>query len=205
MITAKLIKSLEQDGFALDFPKYESNDERIIEILKTNNERLSLSLPLILRYEFNYHKIIKKLTKAQIQLFNKSIILSNNIFKKEHIENTSLINIIKENDLKQKISKIELEYYHSSFKAFLKNKEHKEEQHTTKQINLRTTLNLNQSLAKLYSPAKIRIMQKIFNHEQLTNTELKYYYRSIRPLIIAILNENLQKYIRIVETTKKYM
>jgi len=43
MITAKLIKSLEQEGFALDFPQYTSNEERIIELIKEKNERLLLA------------------------------------------------------------------------------------------------------------------------------------------------------------------
>jgi len=69
---------------------------------------------------------------------------------------------------------------------------------------LRSTLNINKALSIIYSPGKQKIMEKIFNHEPLTNSELKYYYRSIRPLAQSILNEKLQDYLRIIESTKKY-
>ena len=46
-------------------------------------------------------------------------------------------------------------------------------------------------------------MEKIFNHEKLTNTELKYYYKSISNINKATLNPQLENYLRIIETTKK--
>ena len=61
MISAKLIKDLEREGFSLEFPSYESNEERILEILKENNPRLNLAMPLLLQYKFDYKEIINKL------------------------------------------------------------------------------------------------------------------------------------------------
>ncbi len=43
MISARLIKDPEREGFSLEFPGYESNEERIIEILRENNPRLNLN------------------------------------------------------------------------------------------------------------------------------------------------------------------
>lgn len=204
MISAKLIKNLEKEGFKLDFPSYSFNENRIIEILKENNERLNLAIPLLLQYEFNYKKIIRKISSTKIKKFHKIIIITNKIFKSEGINNDQIKKTIKENKIKEKITKGEFEYYYDIFKESIKNKEIKKEELIKEQIEIRGILNTNQALAKIFSPGKLRIMDKIFQHEPLTNTELKYYYRSIRPLILSILNENLQKYARIIESSKKY-
>ena len=71
-------------------------------------------------------------------------------------------------------------------------------------IKLRSKLNTNKSLSILFSPGKIKIMDKIFNHEKLSNSELKYCYRPIRPSIHSILNKNLQDYTKIIDSLKKY-
>ncbi len=204
MISAKLMKSLEEEGFSLEIPDYESNEQRIIELLKEENARLLSALPLFLQYGFTYKEIIKELNRRQIKSLDKSIAIAYSIFEKENIEHSYLKKIIKDYTLPKNISKEEFSYYHSLFKDALKKKERKEEKDLTIQIELRGRLNLNKALSTIYSPGKRRIMEKIFNHEILTNTELKYYYRSIRPLILAILNETLQKYLRITESTKKY-
>ena len=204
MISAKLMRSLEQEGFALDFPAYASNEERIIEIIQEKNERLLLALPLLFQYQFDYTRITKQLKKEEIEKLNEIIFITSELLRKEKISNHHLEAIIKQYSLGTKISKTELEYYYASFKEFLKNRQKTEESSLIAQISIRGTLNINQALAKIYSPGKLRIMNKIFNHEKITNTELKYYYRSIRPLILSILNENMQKYLRLIENAKKY-
>ncbi|KHO49831.1 MAG: hypothetical protein QT02_C0003G0021 [archaeon GW2011_AR9] len=205
MISARLMKSLEQEGFILDFPGYAFNEEKIIEILQQNNERLLLALPLLLQYPFDYLKISKQLRKGSLAKFKKIIIITSEICKRKKINNLLLKNILKQYSLHQKIPKGDMEYYYTSFKESLRNQEKKEESGLIAQISIRGILNLNQALARIYSPGKLRIMNKIFNHEKLTNTELKYYYRAIRPLILSILNENMQKYLRLIESAKKYI
>ena len=204
MISAQLIKSLEKEGFSLEFSEYASNEERMIDILKEENERLLLALPLLLQYQFDYATIISKLKLQKIKIFNRLIIIANNIFEKEKIDNAHLLLIIQKHSFARKIPKEEFAYYYSNFESFQKNKEKEEEKKLIAQTDIRSKLNLNQSSSTIFSPAKRRIMEKIFNHEPLTNTELKYYYRSIRPLLHALLNENLRNYARIIEATKKY-
>lgn len=204
MISAKLLKSLEKEGFSLEFPDYPSNEERIIDILKEKNERLLLTIPLLLRYNFNYATITSKLKPKQIKILNQLLIITYHLFEKERIDTTSLTSIIKKHSITYKFSSEELGYYHRNFKDFQKNKEKEEEKILTIQTTIRSKLNLTQSLSIIFSPAKCRIMGKIFSHENLTNTELKYYYRSIRPLLLAILNENMRNYLRIIESTRKY-
>lgn len=205
MISAKLMKSLEQEGFALEFPGYASNEERIIEILKEDNSRLLLALPLLLKYDFNYEKIKRKIRFKKIfKKFNQIILFTNKIFIKEKIGNSHLKKIIQKYSLKQETPEEEFNYYYGSFQEFNKKAEVQREENLKEQIALRGKLNLNQALSEIFSPGKLRIMDKIFNHEILTNTEIKYYYKAVRPLILAILNENQQKYLRIIESTKKY-
>lgn len=208
MISAKLIKDLEREGFRLEFPSYESNEERIMEILKENNSRLNLAMPLLLRYTFDYRNIVNRLNSMKtgaelIKNFKKIIVISSKIFKLEGIDNRYLKTIIKEGKIKEKIRKEEFEYYHDSFIEFIRKSAEEDESYLKEQIKIRGKLNTNKALSNIYSPGKLRIMDKIFNHEPLTNTELKYYYRSIRPLNLSIVNEDMQKYARIIESIRK--
>lgn len=203
MPSAKLIKSLEKKGFLLEFPDYNSSEEIITEILKENNPRIILSLPLFLNEKFDYKKIASKLNKKEKKELNKAIILSEKIYNKERIEN-ELRSIIKENKIKSKFSESEFNEYYDSFKENQLDKSSKEQKIIEKQSKLRLNLDLNKSLQTLFSPAKIRIMGEIFNHEKLSNTELKYYYRSISNINKAVLNSALQDYLRIIEISKKF-
>tara|TARA_Y100000034_G_C6833573_1_gene376503 strand:- start:530 stop:1177 length:648 start_codon:yes stop_codon:yes gene_type:complete len=203
LISARLIKNLEEKGFSLKFPSYESDEKLIIQILKEDNERLELALPLLLQHEFDYEKIKKNISKKELNILNKAILISKRIFDKENIINTHLKKIIRKYSLKEKITKEEFEYNYISFKESRRNKESNAEKKTAKQLTIRGKLNLQKALSTIYALGKLRIMDKIFNHEPLTNSELKYYYRSIRPLTLAILNENMRKYIRIIETSRK--
>lgn len=204
MISAKLINELESYGFRLDLPRYNTTEEIIIEILCENNPRLDAAIPLLLEKDWNYEKIIKKLDISTKNRLNKILCIANQIFNEENIQSTYLNNIIKKCKIKANNTNEEFQYYHSVFKDSKKNIQEKNEEYAIEQIKIRSILNRNQALSHIFSPGKQRIMEKIYNHELLTNTELKYYYRSIRPLILSMFNDNLQKYIRIIESTKKY-
>jgi hypothetical protein len=193
MIDAALIKDLEKRGFSLDLPEYNNND-RIISILKLKNERLYTAIPLLLLEDFNYEFISKKLKTTET--FDKIINISCKIFEIENIKN----NLPKKNI---QFSEYEFNYFYNIFKDCKKNEEELENKKTKKTTKQRNILNLNQSLSKIFSPSKIIIMYKIFNYKEITNSELKYYYKSIRPIILSILDEDLRKYIKIIENTKK--
>ena len=196
MISARLIKDLERRGFALDFPSYGSVEEEIIEILKEKNSRLYLALPILLMEKFDYSIVKRKLDKGSLKEFDRIISIANKIFESEGIDNLHLKGIAKITPGKKEIS-----YYADSFKEHLKRKS--EEDTLKGQVAIRSKLSTNKALAELFAPAKIRIMGQIFRHEPLTNTELKYYYRSIRPLIHAILHEDARAYLKIVESLRK--
>ena len=211
MIPAKLIKDLEKIGFQLDFPTYKSNEDRIFDTLKTNNQRLFLAIPLILQYNFNYDIIINKLSSLNkdeadrlIEQFNKILIITNKIFTLESLNNYDIQNTINKHSIKENIKDEEFRYYYDSFKDFSRKTAGIEDEKFRENIKFRGKLNTNKSLSEIFSPAKRRIMEKIFQHEKLTNTELKYYYRGIRPLMHAILNESMSEYLRIIDSSKKY-
>lgn len=203
MISAKLMNALEKKGFFLNFPVYSSNEEMIIEILMENNQRLESAIPLLLIENIDY-ALFSKLTKECKMKLNKIIVATCKIFEKEGLENKHLKEIIKKNNLKIMISNEEYGYYLNSFKDARARLSENLETNFKERINLRSTLNTNTALSLIFSDGKLRIMDKIFRHEPLSNTELKYYYRAIRPLSRSILNENLQNYLRIIESVKKY-
>ena len=210
MIPAKLIKDLEKIGFQLDFPTYKSNEDRIFEILKTNNQRLFLAIPLILQYHFDYDMIINKLSSLNkneadrlIKQFNKILIITNKIFTLESL-NYDIQNTIDRYSIKEDIKDEEFKYYYDSFKDFSRRTTDIKDERFRENIKFRGKLDTNKSLSEIFSPAKRRIMEKIFQHEKLTNTELKYYYKAISPLIHAILNESMDQYLRIIDSSKKY-
>ncbi|MBD3204422.1 hypothetical protein GF327_09095 [Candidatus Woesearchaeota archaeon] len=205
MISAKLTKNLQKYGFELDFPDYKNIEELIIKIIKQDNERLNLAVPLLLEQEFKYRYIKKKLKgKKLIDEFNKIIKISERIYSLENIDNKHIKKKIKENNIKKEFNKTEFNYYYESFKDSKRRQKNKKRKKLKKEIRIRGKYNINKALSEIFAPAKRRIMKKIFNHEKLTNTELKYYYKSIRPLILSILNQDMQKYLRIVESTKKH-
>lgn len=211
MIPAKLIKDLEKIGFQLDFPAYKSNEDRIFEILKANNQRLFLAIPLLLQYNFNYDIIINKLSSLNkheanrlTMQFNKILIITNKIFILESLNNHDIQNAIDRNSIKEDIKDEEFKHYYDSFKDFSRRTTDIEDEKLKKNIKLRGKLNINRSLSEIFSPAKLRIMEKIFQHDKLTNTELKYYYKAIRPFIRAISNESMNQYLRIIDSSKKY-
>jgi hypothetical protein len=203
MPSAKLIKALEKEGFELEFPSYDSNDEIIIEILREDNLRLRLSLVLFLYQSFDYKNIISKLNSEEIKEFNRIILISKNIYSQNNVEN-DLDRIIRENKIKMEYTKQDFDNFYAAFKEAMLRKNKEAEKIIQKQSKLRLNLDLNQSLQVLFSPAKVRIMQKMFNYEKLTNTELKYYYRAISNINKAVLNPSLQDYLRIIEISKKY-
>jgi len=111
MTTAELFRELEQRGFDLDFPSARSAEEIILELLKEKNERLKLAIPLLLREPFEYGRLRGKLSPDLKKQLDKIILISEQIFRKEGLEQGHLLEMIKENKLKAAIPKAELQYY----------------------------------------------------------------------------------------------
>ena len=155
--------------------------------------------------DFNYDFIINQLNSLKLKKdLDRIIYISRGLFEGEHIPHEHLDKIISKHKLTID-GKIftELEYYKSAFKEALQRQNLQNTKEKEESIKIRSKLNLNQALNKIFSPGKIRILEKIFSHEKLTNSELKYYYRGIKPIISSISNENLHNYLRIIESIKK--
>ena len=174
-----------------------------MEILREKNPRLNLSLTLFLIGDINYKKITARLSLAEKKELSKIILISEKIYKKENIS-SKIRELIKKNKINGKFSNQEFKDHYRAFKESLVKSGEEVQKIIEKQSKLRLNLDLNKSLGVLFSPAKIRIMSKIFNHEKLTNTELKYYYKAISNLNKAILNPSIQDYLRIIEISKKF-
>jgi uncharacterized Fe-S cluster-containing radical SAM superfamily protein len=203
MISARLIKDLESRGFYLEFPAYPRKEEEIAEIVKSDNARLSLALPLLMREGFDHDVVKRLLSRTAVAQLNKAILLTNKILIAEGEDNGLIREMIKKNRISGKTASAEFRQYHDAYKSALQKGLKEEEMLLSQDIKLRTALDTNKALSTLFSEGKLRVMQKIFNHSKLTDTELKYYYRAIRPLIHAILHTEMQKYVKIIDAVKK--
>lgn len=202
MAKARLIKALEREGFYLEFPLYESREEIIMAILKEGNERILLSLPLFLNDSFDYLKIVSQISRNEKLLLDKAIRISARIYKKEKLKSL-LPSLIRKQRIRARFTEGEFEEFHEAYKEAQLKSRGEEQREIEEQSRLRLQLDLQQSLQTLFSPAKIRIMDAIFNHRPLSNTELKYYYKAISPINRAVLNKALQSYLQVIEHVKK--
>lgn len=193
MLSAKALKQLEIEGFEIIFQS-EPKEKIFLEVFQENNPRLDLALPLLLAdSNFNY-KILEKIKENKLK---KILAITKNIFEEEGIINENFSKICQKIGL-HPYTKEEKEYFHSHFIEFQKNKEAREKLH----IDIKAKIELNKDIAKLFAPGKRKILQKISNYEPLTNTELKYYYRAIRPLIKTLLSEEIRNYAKAIDSIK---
>ncbi len=208
MLPIELLKELERRGFELNYPDTIPLEGKIVSIMKENNPRYFLALPLLLMEEFDYKSIMQKLDNEKSKIgFNRIICISSIILQDEGISRGHLKKIIDDSQLSLQddpLSWQELETYRSALREALLRQKEQGTKEKEAGIRQRSQLNLNTALSTIFSPAKIRIMEKIFQHEKLSNTELKYYYKSIKPRGEAILNESLQNYLRIISSIKKH-
>lgn len=201
MASAKLIKNLERLGFEFEYPAYESFNEMIIEILKENDSRLKPALTWLLT-NFNYENLKKELNKKELEELNNIIIICNEIYKERGI-NSELPKIIKKYNISNSNWQKEYGYYFERLDTAFKNLEKKQFQEIEEMTEIRTKFPMSEALSTLFKPGKLKIMEKIFNYQPLTNTEFYYYYRSIRPTILACMNKKALEYMEFIERMKK--
>lgn len=205
MPSPELIKSLEREGFSLNYPDNLSNEDKIVDILKEKDPRLYLAIPLVLEKGFTYSEIKEKLLKLKngkdlMTNLDKIILITQEIFKKTKRNYKEIEKIILENKIKEKFSQEELNYYLEEFKESKREVEKKVfENDDLEKIQ---KIGSFKALETIFSPAKIRIMKKIYDFKELTPTEKAYYYRDIKPLIDSLLNRTLQEYLEVVRSNR---
>jgi hypothetical protein len=202
----ELIKSLEREGFKLNFPSSMSNDEKIIAILKENDDRLNLAIPFLLEKEFDYTLIRDSLLKIKngkeiLIAFNKNILISKEIFRKLKKDTAKLDEIIQKNKISGKLNEKEVSYYFDEYKESKLELERSKFENNN--LEDRKKIESFDALKNIFSPAKLKIMRKIYEFKDLTPTEKMYYYRDIKPLIDSVLNKSLQEYVEIVRDNRK--
>lgn len=193
MLSAKAIKELNSEGFDVLMPSAKK-EEIFEEIFLENSSRLDLALPLLFSSSTFDYSFLRQFKSERL---SKILAISKKIFEIENIESLKFDGICSELGLID-FSSEEFDYFYSNFKEFRERKLARDKLN----LDLRLKVLLNKDLSKLFSLAKQRILNKIYSHEILTNTELKYYYRSIRPLIKILLNDSLRDYARVIDGIK---
>lgn len=196
MESAKLIKHLERLGFELDYDRYDSYEEMIVEILKSENHRLYPSIILLLA-NIDYSKIILQLNDSQIKEFHKAILIANKLSPNE-----KLTQLIKQENIQNVSFEKDYSYYKDRYEESIRIRDKTESGKLDLKTELRTNIDTTQALRILFKPGKLKILNKIFIHEELSKTETNYYYRSIKPIINAVMTPNLHKYLLIINKIK---
>ncbi len=205
MPSPELIKSLEREGFSLNYPDNLSNEDKIVDILKEKEQRLYLAIPLLLEKGFIYSEIREKLLKLKdgkdlMTNLDKIILITQEILKKTKRNYKEIEKIIFENKIKEKFSQGELDYYLEEFKE--SKREIEKRVFENDDLEKIQKMGSFKALETIFSPAKIRIMKNIYDFKELTPTEKAYYYRDIKPLIDSLLNRTLQEYLEVVRSNR---
>lgn len=206
MISAKLIKSLEYFGFELELPMISSRKELIRKILEENNNRLNYSFPLIIEtmdtkeLKELYSEIYKE--KKYLKIFKKLLFLSQEIFKIENKANNLIESLDISFDDIQKPTKTIKQYFLEEYRRAKSNFMKKELENNLQIAKDAKKIDLNMNLKKIFSSGKIKILNKIINHQTLSRTEYNYYSSRIKPILNSILDENIKIYLNSIKNTK---
>jgi hypothetical protein len=213
MISAKLMKELEKEGFELNFPKYESKKEILLDIIRTNNMRL-LTPFIFLISKLNekeifdlYNEIKKSSDKVELVRFRTYLKLTIGTLKRAKQKIPESIKkignkLILEKNVTEMLTE---EDYKINLKRMKEFRDARDSKIALKFANDSTNFIFNTKLIKLFPEGKRKILKKIISHEQLTRSEYNYYSSRIKPIIEAILDDDIKTYLKSALKTKKIM
>ena len=209
--TKKLTNQLEYYGFNLEFPEYSSEEESIIDILNCEQPRTYRIIPIIQLFnKINDKKIIESINLEQRKIYKKYSVFffdddEKELFRKykECLEKDIYDESLRKKiiGLTKKISDIDSQLIILDAINSMTNKYNKSAE---RKLDILSRYNLKQSLDRLFSKGKQKIMTKLENREELTLSEYNYYSDGIKPILESIMNENLRQYCQLMLSLKKH-
>ena len=211
MKNKELMEKLNAYGYSLLMPDDREETANVLnEISASREQRILEGFPVVLLNMIKKEKFscqdYNKLNKLSKELFIVSLIcfeMNSEKTLSQKFKNECNINSLKMKvygDLMKKRRNLKVggETISSErvLNTFQKYNSESEKNEGFKKIELKENLNFNKSLNKLFPPKQKEIIFKRLDGDVLTQTEKEYYSRVVKKRIEAILNEDLQRFLK---------
>lgn len=211
MKNKELMEKLNAYGYSLLMPDDREETANVLnEISASREQRILEGFPVVLLNMIKKEKFscqdYNKLNKLSKELFIVSLIcfeMNSEKTLSQKFKNECNINSLKMKvygDLMKKRRNLKVggETMSSErvLNTFQKYYSESEKNEGFKKIELKENLNFNKSLNRLFPPKQKEIIFKRLDGDVLTQTEKEYYSRVVKKRIEAILNEDLQRFLK---------
>jgi hypothetical protein len=211
MKNKELMEKLNAYGYSLLMPDDREETANVLnEISASREQRILEGFPVVLLNMIKKEKFscqdYNKLNKLSKELFIVSLIcfeMNSEKTLSQKFKNECNINSLKMKvygDLMKKRRNLKVggETISSErvLNTFQKYNSESEKNEGFKKIELKENLNFNKSLNRLFPPKQKEIIFKRLDGDVLTQTEKEYYSRVVKKRIEAILNEDLQRFLK---------
>ncbi len=215
MVKKELLKKLNRLGFSfMETREVFDVNKTLAEVVKSKDTRLWEGFPVLLanaanEYNFNYNKVLKKLSKkeyrenfhtllllslALYQYYNLSFVWSNQL--KNSFSNQDVTHLQK---LRNLLTHSDFFYFgkkrfnSSRLKETFNNYFEQDVEKTRQLKNKFEELSLEYALSQLFSPKQKELFKKKLKGEPLDKTEREYYSRAVKKKVSALANPELHR------------